>query len=65
MTIHELQHTPRRWWGSMAGWRLDSQQRARRNALVASTALVQRRHERVEVEEFLATLEQRRVRHTA
>ncbi len=65
MTIHELQRTPRRWWESMAGWHLDSQQRARRNALVASTALVQRRRELVEVEEFLATLEERRVRRPA
>ena len=36
------------------------QQRARRNALVASTALVQRRRERLEVEELLAVLEHRR-----
>ena len=31
-----------------------SQQTARRNAMIASTALTQRRAERIEVEEFLA-----------
>jgi hypothetical protein len=36
------------------GWPAGSQQRARRNALVASTALAQLRQERHEVEEFLA-----------
>jgi len=36
-----------------AGWGEGSQQQARRNALVASTALLQRRQERIEVEEFL------------
>ncbi len=35
-------------------WPVESQQRARRNALVASTALARRRAERLEVEEFLA-----------
>ena len=35
-------------------WPVESQQRARRNALVASTELAQLRHERDEVEEFLA-----------
>jgi hypothetical protein len=34
-------------------WPVESQQRARRNALVASTELAQLRHERNEVEEFL------------
>lgn len=34
---------------------VESQLRARRNALVACTALAQRRAERIEVEEFLAT----------
>lgn len=33
-----------------------SQQTARRNAMIASTALTQRRAERIEVEEFLAAL---------
>lgn len=36
-----------------AGWGETSQQQARRNALVASTALLQRRQERIEVEAFL------------
>jgi hypothetical protein len=34
-------------------WPVDSQHTARRNALVASTALAQLRHERLEVERFL------------
>ena len=36
-----------------AGWGQSSQLQARRNALVASTALLQRRQERIEVEAFL------------
>ena len=35
-------------------WAVESQQRSRRNAMLASTSLTQRRSERVEVEEFLA-----------
>jgi len=35
-------------------WDLTSQHQARRNAMIASTALAQRRAERVAVEEFLA-----------
>jgi hypothetical protein len=37
-----------------SAWLPGSQQHARRNALVASTALTQRRLERLEVEEFLS-----------
>lgn len=37
-----------------ARWPTHSQQRARRNALSASTALADRRRELLEVEEFLA-----------
>ncbi|MDX6300785.1 MAG: hypothetical protein QOF53_1999 [Nocardioidaceae bacterium] len=37
-----------------SAWFPGSQQHARRNALVASTALTQRRLERLEVEDFLA-----------
>lgn len=37
-------------------WAVASQQQARRNAMVASTALTQRRAELVEVEELLASL---------
>lgn len=48
----------RRLVGGTAGralrWPVQSQQHARRNALVASTALARRRVERLEVEEFLA-----------
>lgn len=35
-------------------WAADSQQRARRNAMIAATACAQRRAERLEVEDFLA-----------
>jgi hypothetical protein len=38
-------------------WPVRSQQRARRNALLASTALADRRRERLEVEEFLSSLD--------
>jgi len=37
-------------------WAIASQQTARRNAMIASTALTQRRSELNEVEEFLASL---------
>lgn len=37
-------------------WAVGSQQASRRNAMVALTALTQRRAERAEVEEFLAAL---------
>jgi hypothetical protein len=40
--------------GSVLRWPVESQLGARRNALVASTALARRRAERLEVEEFLA-----------
>jgi len=39
----------------IARWAVESQQRSRRNAMVASTTLTQRRSERIEVEEFLAS----------
>ncbi|MGH3361607.1 MAG: hypothetical protein ACRDOM_04035 [Nocardioides sp.] len=39
---------------NLAEWPVRSQQVARRNALVASTALVERRRQHEEVEEFLA-----------
>lgn len=37
-------------------WSVESQQAARRNAMIASTALAQRRAERDDVEEFFARL---------
>ncbi len=40
----------------VTSWPVESQQRARRNALIASTALAQRRAELDEVDEFLASL---------
>lgn len=44
------------WLGRQVdGWAVRSQQRARRNAMVALTALTQRRAERTEVEEYLAS----------
>lgn len=53
MTLLPLQRTPWRLVGAAASWHVSSHQRARRNALVASTALMQRRRERLDVEEFL------------
>jgi hypothetical protein len=57
MTLQQLQRTPRRLVVAgrrMAAWHVTSQQQARRNALVASTALTQRRRELLDVEDFLA-----------
>ena len=42
---------------SILRWPVESQLRARRNAMIASTALAQRRAELDEVEEFLAALD--------
>jgi len=47
---------PFQWLGT---WAIASQQRARRNAMIASTALAQRRAELLEVEEYLAGLKAR------
>ena len=45
-------------FGALAAWPVTwpvaSQQRSRRNAMIASTALAERRRERVETEAFLA-----------
>ena len=54
MTLLPVQPKPWRLVSAAATWHVNSQQRARRNALVASTALSQRRLERIDVEEFLA-----------
>ncbi len=54
MTLHQLHRTPWRLVGAAATWHVTSQQRARRNALVASTALTASRRERMDVEDFLA-----------
>lgn len=40
--------------GVVRGWPVESQQRSRRNAMIASTALAQRRAELDDVEEYLA-----------
>ena len=40
----------------LSSWPVRSQHGARRNALLASSALAQRRRERVEVEDFLRSL---------
>lgn len=45
---------------SVLGWPVASQQTARRNALVAATALAQRRAERQDVEAFLEAHARRR-----
>jgi hypothetical protein len=52
--LQRLQRTPWRLVSSAATWHVTSQQHARRNALVASTALTRRRLELIDVEEFLA-----------
>jgi hypothetical protein len=52
--LQQLQRTPWRLVNAAAHWHVTSQQHARRNALVASTALTQRRRELLEVEQFLA-----------
>jgi hypothetical protein len=55
-TLHGLPQTPWRFVSAAATWHVSSQQRARHNALVASTALTERRRELRDVEEFLARL---------
>ena len=47
-------NSPRRLVRSVLAWPVETQQGSRRNAMVASTALTERRRERDEVEEFLA-----------
>lgn len=42
--------------GAVTSWPVESQLAARRNAMVAATALAARRAEREDVEEFLAAL---------
>jgi hypothetical protein len=54
MTLSQLPRTPWRLLKAAATWHVSSQQHARRNALVASTALTERRRELADVEEFLA-----------
>ena len=54
MTLSHLPRTPWRLVSAAATWHVTSQQRATRNALVASTALTERRRELEDVEEFLA-----------
>ena len=53
--------SPRSLVGHLLAWPVESQHRARRNALVASTALAAARKERDDVEVFLATLAVRRL----
>ena len=53
-TFQQLQRTPWRLVNAAASWHVTSHQHARRNALVASTALTRRRRELLDVEEFLA-----------
>jgi hypothetical protein len=60
MTIQQLPRTPWRLVTAAAHWHVTSQQQARRNALVASTALTARRQEQRDVEDFLTELQARR-----
>jgi hypothetical protein len=46
-------------FGRVHTWSVESQQGARRNAMVATTALTARRAEREDVDAFLAALEPR------
>ncbi len=51
-----LPHPVDRWVGDrVEDWAVASQQRARRNAMVAASALTQRRAEALEVEDYLAS----------
>lgn len=50
--VHLLRHPV----DAVRRWPVESQLRARRNAMIASTALAQRRAELDEVEEFLAAI---------
>lgn len=50
---------PRRLVRAVLAWPVESQQGSRRNALVATTALTQLRHEREEVEAFLEAVQRR------
>jgi hypothetical protein len=59
-TLQQLQRTPWRLVNAAAHWHVTSQQHARRNALVASTTLMDRRRELMDVEEFLVEHEARR-----
>jgi hypothetical protein len=54
MTLARIQRSPWRLVSAAAQWHVTSQQQSRRNALVASSALTERRRELIEVEEFLA-----------
>ncbi len=59
MGSHDMLITPHlvgRTVDAVRRWPVESQQRARRNAMIASTALAQRRAELDDVEEFLAAL---------
>lgn len=49
-----VSHVLRRPVAALRRWPVDTQLGARRNAMIASTALAQRRAERDEVEEYLA-----------
>ena len=54
MMILEMSLIPWRVLEAAAAWPVTSQQQARRNALVSTTALAQQRRERLDVEDYLA-----------
>ena len=58
-------YTPTHIVATAVRWPVESQQRARRNAMIASNALAQRRVELDEVEKFLATRVERMGREAA
>lgn len=53
MTMHNLRRTPWRIARAAGRWHPASQERARRNAMAASTVLARHREERNEIERFL------------
>ena len=58
---HVLGQTVGQTVAAVRRWPVESQQRSRRNAMIASTALAQRRAELDDVEEYLADLGRVRV----
>jgi len=61
MSLQQIQRAPWRLVSAAAQWHVTSQQHSRRNALVASTVLTERRRERLDVEEFLSAYADRAV----
>jgi hypothetical protein len=54
MAFLHIAHGPWRLLSAAATWHVSSQQQARHNALMGSTALAERRREQLDVEAYLA-----------